>query len=105
MPTRDIFRQLISSNGPITENVKSTSLSIPILAKFKHQFSKEWGLFAEAGPMFSIMSTNKTTTNATFDYEAIYQFSAEGQGVYDPNSTPDKHDWLVTKAAFNFNNN
>jgi outer membrane protein OmpA-like peptidoglycan-associated protein len=104
LPTHDVFRQLITADGPITENVKTTSLSIPILAKFKHQFSKEWGIFADAGPMFSVMSTSKTTTNASFDYEAIYQYSGDGSGVYDGNSTPGKNDWLITKKAFEYNN-
>ena len=105
LPTHDVFRQLITSDGPISENVKSTSLSIPILAKFKHQFSKDWGIFADAGPMFSVMSTSKSTTNASFDYEAIYQYSGDGNGVYDASSTPGKSDWLITKTAFQYNNN
>ena len=102
--TTDTFRQLVTSHNTITENVRSTSLSIPILVKFKHQFSKDWGFFAEAGPMFSVMSTNTASTNAAFDYEAIYKFAGDGHGVYDNSTVPANTDFLITQAAFNSNN-
>ena len=102
--SHDVFRQIITSNGNVTESVRSSSISIPILIKFKHQFSKYWGFFAEAGPEFSVMSVNRTTANASFDYEAIYQYNTSGQGVYDNHATPDVHDWLVTQAAYQHNN-
>ncbi len=102
--SHDIFRQIITTNGAITESVRSSSISIPILVKFKHQFSKDWGFFVDAGPEFSVMSVNRSTTNASFNYEAIYQYNSSVQGVYDNHVTPANNDWLLTKAAYLYNN-
>jgi len=102
--THDIFRQIITTKGPVTESVRSSSISIPVLVKFKHQFSRDWGFFAEGGPMVSVMSVNRSTTNAVFDYEAIYQFNSNVEGVYDNRVTPAANDWLITKTAYQHNN-
>ena len=51
---------------------------------------------------------NEYTTHASFDYEAIYQFTSAGDApntaVYDNSPTPSVNDWLITKAEFLKNN-
>ena len=101
------FRQLVSS-GAVRETIKTDNFSIPLLAKYKTRFSKRWGFAAEAGPLFNISMKSRYNTNATFDYEAIYQLTSNPAGnptyTYDPSPVPADRDWLITRNHFIKNN-
>ncbi len=90
-PTPETFRQLITANGPIQETVSSTNISIPLLFKYKKQFSGKFGLAVDAGVLFNLQMKNSYSTNASFDYEAIYKYNVVGSNavaVYDNSPTP-----------------
>ena len=85
----DIFRQHITANGPIKESLKMTNINIPVVLKYKNQFGKHWGFTMDAGILYNMQLKNSYTTNASFDYEAIYAYQkAEGGLVayYDNHS-------------------
>lgn len=77
-----IYRQIITSNGPIAEAVTIQTLGVPVLFKFKNQFKKKFGIWADVGPVFGIYNNTKTTlASTTFNYEAIYRLSGEVTSV------------------------
>jgi len=98
------FRQVITADNPINENLKITNINIPILLKYKKRFSERWGFTADAGALLNLQMRNAYTSNATFDYEAIYQTvgtsGVQGNTVYDNSPTPAANDILYTKAQY-----
>jgi outer membrane protein OmpA-like peptidoglycan-associated protein len=85
------FRQLITSNGPIDEKLTITNMNIPILLKYKYRFSRRLGFMADAGALINLKITNSYSSNASFDYEAIYRFTGSGENVtavYDNGNPP-----------------
>ena len=101
------YRQVITGNN-IKENLAITNVNIPLVLKYKNRFSKRWGVAADAGILYNVQMKNEYTTHASFDYEAIYQFTSAGDApntaVYDNSPTPSVNDWLITKAEFLKNN-
>ncbi|MBC7552645.1 MAG: OmpA family protein [Taibaiella sp.] len=73
-----VFRQLVTATTPITEKLKITNVNIPLLLKYKKRFNKTWGFTADAGVLFNVQNKNSYTTDASFDYEAIYTKSTTG---------------------------
>lgn len=109
----DVFRQVITANMPnstntITEKITATNVSIPLLLKYKVRFSRRFGFTADAGILYNMEMRNDYTTDANFNYEAIYQFAgAGGNGrptVYDNGVTPSTNDYLITKANYTSHN-
>ncbi len=102
-----IFRQVVSSNN-FNEKIQIDNFNIPLVLKFKNRFSKHWGITADAGVLFNLQMKNNYTTNAAFDYEAIYRFVTNDDGtvtpVYDNNIIPDNADFLITKNHYSKNN-
>ncbi len=102
-----IFRQVVSS-GAIEEQVKTHNFNIPLLLKYKHRFSRAWGFTADAGALFNLQMKHAYTTNASFDYEAIYKFVTNEAGesipVYDQSVVPHNSDFLITRNHFSKNN-
>lgn len=101
------FRQVLTANGPIKEEVTVTNINIPVVLKYKTSFSKRWGFTADAGILFNTQITNKYSTDAAFDYEAIYKFDVQDGNpvaVYDNAPVPGSTDILLTKAYFNSKN-
>ena len=100
----NIYRQVVSPNQPIKEELRITNVNIPLLLKYKNRFSDRWGFTADGGLLFNVQMKNKYTTNASFDYEAIYQYSDQSNNglptVYDNSSTPSINDHLITKSGF-----
>jgi len=97
------FRQLITANNPITEKVTTTNISIPLLLKYKKRFTQRSGFSADAGILYNVQLKNDYNTNASFDYQAIYQFTNPPSGlptVYDNGVTPNSSDYLITKAHY-----
>jgi outer membrane protein OmpA-like peptidoglycan-associated protein len=95
------FRQVITADGPVKEKLVVQNMNIPIMLKYKTRFSKHFGFTADLGILYNVKMQNAYTTNAQFDYEAIYQFTSDVTGakvpVYDYAETPSKYDWLITK--------
>ncbi len=87
------FKQIITANNVISERVTVTNISVPLMIKFKHQFKKQWGVFAEAGGLFSLSSTSTTEVQGkpSFNYEAIYDKR--------PNGTPDGGEWYYNTGV------
>ena len=99
----DIFRQVLTSNGVLFEKVKVTNLSVPFLLKYQKHFSTKLGFNLDAGFLLTINNTSKYDANASFDYEAIYQYVTNNNNtvaVFDPNPTPSSNDLLITKDKF-----
>ena len=108
----DTFRQVIRSTPtqPISEQLTITNINIPILLKFKTQLNDKWGFAADAGVLFNLSITNSYTTNASFDYGAIYAFrnftgSNNGDHIsatayYDNTPTPLPEDWVITSPQY-----
>jgi len=94
------FRQLISA-PKITENSKAKNLSIPICLAIKSNFESKIGFSINAGFLLNIGYTYNVTTDAKFDYEAIYKFSDDGKKtIFDEAQNPSKNDWLITKKHY-----
>jgi len=99
----NVFRQLISSNGPINESVKISSISIPIFLRYRKDIVEDLFLTVDAGVVLNVMLQNKYATNTGFDYEAIYKFAGSSNNpntVYDNSPIPGPSDWLITSAQF-----
>jgi outer membrane protein OmpA-like peptidoglycan-associated protein len=101
------FRQVVSSNN-FHERIQTDNFNIPLVLKFKSRFSKRWGITADAGVLFNLQMKNRYSTNASFDYEAIYMFVTNDNGtvtpVYDNGVIPNNTDFLITKNHYSKNN-
>ena len=95
-----IYRQVISSDHKITEQLSINNINIPLMLKYKNRFSKHWGFTADAGVLFNFRSVNDYKTNASFNYEAIYKFADGTHTVYDNSPVPLSSDYFITKAEY-----
>ncbi len=95
-----IYRQVISSDHKITEQLYINHINIPLVLKYKNRFSKHWGFTADAGALFNFRSVNDYKTNAAFNYEAIYKFADGTHTVYDNSPVPLSSDYFITKAEY-----
>jgi outer membrane protein OmpA-like peptidoglycan-associated protein len=99
----DVFRQVVSSQYPIKETQKITNINIPVLLKYKVRFSKVLGFTADAGALVNLQTRSSYQTNASFNYEAIYQRIPNGDGsvtsVYDNSPAYSQNDqvFLINK--------
>lgn len=99
----DVFRQIITSSNPIKEQLKMTNISIPLLLKFKYRFTKRSGITADVGMVFNASMKNEYTTDARFNYEAIYKHVNTSNGivtVYDNSATPSNTSLLITADQY-----
>lgn len=103
-----VFRQLVTT-GPVTEQVSSTNISIPIVLKYNTQISNTIGFTMDAGILYNIHYNNSYSTNASFTYEAIYDLQqvAPGQyvAVYDNRNTPQSTDQFLTISQYQKDHN
>jgi len=99
------FRQWITADAPVQEKLVITNMNIPLVLKYKNRFTKRIGFTADAGIIYNLQMQNAYTTNASFDYQAIYKYTADQSGnlvpVYDNNASPAINDWLITKDQVN----
>ena len=98
----DVYRQLISGTG-LKETLKLSNLSIPILLKYNKQIHRNWNFAADAGLLLNLRMNNAYSTDAAFDYEAIYQFANPKDphsAVYDNAVTPSGGDLFYTKSNY-----
>jgi len=99
----NVFRQIITANDKITEKITTTNVSIPLLLKYKNRFSRRFGFTADAGILYNVQLSHEYETNASFDYEAIYQFTNPDNGlptVYDNGVNPSTSDYLITRDHY-----
>ncbi|MCW3122094.1 MAG: cell envelope biosis protein OmpA [Flavipsychrobacter sp.] len=97
------FRQVITANHGITESLNIRNFNIPLLLKYKVRCSKTVGFTADAGLMFNLVEKNVYSTDASFDYEAIYKLNTTGSTVtstYDNAVVPGSSDLLITKNQY-----
>jgi outer membrane protein OmpA-like peptidoglycan-associated protein len=100
----DVFRQIVTANKQIKESITSNDLCLPLVLKYKGQFSSRWGFTMDAGLLFRLQMKNSYTTNASFNYEAIYKYSKVGNtttAVYDNSAIPGPTDQLITQTFYN----
>jgi len=99
----NVFRQLLTSDGQIKEKLTSNTFNIPLLFKYKFKITEWIGFNADAGLLFNISENIHYKTNASFDYEAIYDYSGP-QGsvvpIYDNSAGPAAGDLLLTKSQY-----
>lgn len=103
----DVFRQHITANGPVKETLTMTNMNIPVVLKYKNQFSRHWGFALDAGILYNLQLKNSYSTDASFDYEAIYAYQKTGEtytAYYDNGNPPGGSDWLITKAYYTSKN-
>ena len=97
------YRQEITANGQIKETWKTSNFNIPLLLKYKTKFSNKIGFTADAGILINLSETTNYKTNASFDYEAVYQYVLGENGVtttYDNGAVPASSDLLITKSQY-----
>ena len=98
------FRQLITADQPIKETIGVSNFNIPLLLKYKTRISTKVGLTADAGVLVNLQERNSYSTNASFDYEAIYKAGTNENGtstwVYDNSPVPASTDVLLTKSQY-----
>jgi len=99
----NIYRQIVTTNGQVKENLRMYTVNVPIVAKYQTRFSKRVGFTADAGLLLNLYAQNNYKTNASFDYEAVYRYAGnEGAitTVYDPSPTPDASALVITKDRY-----
>ncbi len=98
------FRQLITANGPIKEQLRISNMNIPLLLKYKHRFSNRWGITADAGALFNLQMKSMYNSNANFNYEAVYKLVGTGTdvtAVFDNTPNPSAtQDHIITKSEY-----
>jgi len=98
-----VFRQLITTNKPLNESLKTTSISMPLVLKYKMDLGDRFGLVVDAGLLFNLSQSTQFDAKTSFDYEAIYRFQKSGNdyvAVYDNGVIPSSDSWLITKAQY-----
>jgi hypothetical protein len=96
----NVFRQIVSTDHPIAETENRTSISIPILLRYKKDINPKTLFTVDAGLLYNIQSQDKWSTNANFDYEAIYHFINNGSATtYESSLVPGNEDLIWTKTA------
>ena len=104
-PGNQPFRQIVKSTGKTTENITMTSINVPLMLKYKHQFNSNLGLNVDLGGLLNVSNTNAYTTNAAFNYEAAYLVNTDGHSIYDNHSAFQAQDWLITQYHIMKTNN
>ncbi len=100
---QDVFRQMITTTKPITEEIKTTSSNIPLLLKFRTMLSRNVGFTMDAGVVYNVSTISTYTADAAFDYEAAYKYdniNGTYTAVYDDGIQPAKNDWLITVEKY-----
>jgi len=96
-----VFRQITNSTGVVKEELKTTNISIPLVLKYKHRFTRRSGITADMGLLFNASLKNKYTTDGVFNYEAAYKYTPDGLGtMYDNGAAPANTDLVITQKQF-----
>lgn len=93
------FRQSISTTRSIKETMTASTLNMPILLRYKKDFNENLALTIDAGILYNISVKNTYSSDAGFDYEAIYKFEG-ATPIYDNSPVPSGSDELITKQYY-----
>lgn len=93
------FRQVISTAKPINEIITTSSINIPLLFAYKRAINENLAITAEVGVLYNLKVKNTYSTDARFNYEAIYKFEGK-YPVYDKSPIPDTSDYLITQKDY-----
>lgn len=107
------FRQIIRTNGPLTEDVKINNLNVPLLLRLKHQFGRpekpsNFGFTFDIGPVFGLYNQTEATASGRFSYEAVYKLAPGGGAVsgFDAGLPPSTStSFVMTEQAYNASHN
>lgn len=112
--TNNTFRQRVystqdaASPGSFKETLDITCINIPLVLKYKKRFSTRIGFTMDAGILYNLQMQNKWSSDAKFNYEAIYAYNVTGPDdyvvYYDNNPTPLSTDVLHTYDFIKKNN-
>ncbi len=99
----EIFRQHITANGSISEDLSMKNIVLPITFIYRKNLTPKIMLNLEAGLLYNLSFSSTASSNGTlFDYEAIYQYNTDIRfrpgTTFDQGLTPDDNSWLITKA-------
>jgi hypothetical protein len=100
---QDTFRQLITTAKPIEEIINTTTISIPLVVKYRTMLSKKIGFMMDAGIVYNLKIESTYEADAAFNYEAIYKYdkiNGDYKAVYDYSSIPNASDWLITVEKY-----
>jgi hypothetical protein len=100
---KDTFRQIITSAGPINETISTTTVSIPLVLKYRTMLSKRIGFTLDAGVVYNVSLKSTYEADASFNYEAIYKYdkvNGDYVAVYDYSAIPDPSGWLITVEKY-----
>jgi hypothetical protein len=97
------FRQVISTSRGIKEVVTTTSWNIPLLFSYKRGITEKFSVSGEIGILYNLSAKNVYSSDARFNYEAIYKFEGS-YPVYDNSAIPDTSDFLITQKEFTAKN-
>lgn len=93
------YERIVSINQ-LTENYKITHLSIPVLLKFKTDFSYRFGMFLHGGAAYNLpLSTTVELGAGSIDYEAIY-YSDDGLNYGYGDGTLNEYSLQLTEEYF-----
>ncbi len=68
------YKRIISIDSKYVETIKTDYLRIPLFLHVKTKFSEKMGVFASAGIGINFAISNRSSTDNTFNYEALYSF-------------------------------
>lgn len=102
------YTQIITAVSPIVEKIAITNFAIPIMAVYKGKLTGKLGFKVEGGIALNLYyksTMSSSSTNAKFDYEAVYKYSTPYSSTvagdfFDPGSGAgfDKSSWLITQS-------
>ncbi len=103
---KEVYRQIISSDGPLKEDYTVTNMAIPLTLNYKTKFKGNLGFQADVGLLYNVGMKTEYTSKASFDYEAIYRYqniNGTETAVYDNNPVPAEDSWLITVEQYRKN--
>jgi hypothetical protein len=99
----EVFRQVVHAGMPIEEELSVTNISIPLVLKYQTFFENKLGIQLDAGIVLNLKNSTTYTSNAIFDYEAVYKYVVNGQtlsAIYDQSSEPGPTNWMISRRHY-----
>ncbi len=91
------FYQIVTTANPngITEKVAETGLQVPLLLRYEHHVGRHLLIGGSGGVLLSLMENRSYNTDASFNYEAVYYYSATN-GIAQPTTDRSSKDaWYI----------
>ena len=89
-----------SENAHLKETFTMNQFSVPLLLKYKNNFSKKIGFELEAGINLIVSATgdSKLGDNVLFDYESTYHYGNSTAKDYFSVNNQNNNDWVISKT-------